>query len=216
MIVSFNELDATVRKAFRGAGYHWGEAEEAGKAALWLARNKIASASIALGLLKSTGGDVARFRPSPDRRSWSKEGSTLCPLLTGIMLADDAPRMVDGEHIDFAALHAPGFLLPFLGQLAGEAGLEFRLSLPRLDVTISAHAVSLSGPPDALAIPSSASISAFRRVAKSTPDFTARAYSTEVSSDDWDRLNDLAAKTYVPASDRSRSSGAGAGLVDSD
>ncbi|MCB1431892.1 MAG: DUF3726 domain-containing protein, partial [Alphaproteobacteria bacterium] len=30
MFVSFNEIDSMTRKAFRGAGYHWGEAEDAG------------------------------------------------------------------------------------------------------------------------------------------------------------------------------------------
>ena len=36
MNLSLNEVEATAKKATRGAGYPWGLAEEAGKAVRWL------------------------------------------------------------------------------------------------------------------------------------------------------------------------------------
>jgi len=36
--LSFGELDALVLKAYRGAGFSWGMAQEAGRAASWLAQ----------------------------------------------------------------------------------------------------------------------------------------------------------------------------------
>lgn len=216
MIVSHGELDAEVRKAFRGAGYHWGEAEEAGKAAVWLARNKLAPAALTLSLLRAAADNVARLRPAPDRLSWAIGGAETCPLLAGIALADDAANMLDFEQVSFARLHAPGFLLPFLGQLALDRNIGFRLSLPRMEVTVSARRMDVSGLLEALASPLPAKLLAVEPVPGTNENPAARTHSTEVSRDDWDSLSEFAMKTYVPASDHSRLAGAGAGVLDSD
>lgn len=216
MIVSFNELDAVVRKAFRGAGYHWGEAEEAGKAALWLAQNRLAPAALTLSLLQSADGNVDNLRPSPDWRSWASGGGAICPLLAGIALADSAASIVDGDSVGFASLHAPGFLLPFLAQLTRERGLVFRLSLPQNNAVVSARGVNISGPLEALAIRSPAQLLAAEQMPGTEEQVHARTHSTEISNGDWASLNDFAVKTYVPASDHSRLAGAGAGVVDTD
>lgn len=205
-----------MRKAFRGAGYHWGEAEEAGKAAVWLARNGLDPAAISLGLLRSAADDIARLRPAADRRQWASGGAAMCPLLAGIVLADDAGRVFGGAEIAFANLHAPGLLLPFLSQLALDRNLSFRLSLPGTAVTVSPRRLDLSGPLVALSGQSPAKLVAVEAIPGTDGNDAAPTYGWHMSSGDWDSLNEFAAKTYVPASDHSRLAGAGAGVADSD
>jgi hypothetical protein len=216
MIVSYNELDASVRKAFRGAGYNWGEAEEAGKAAIWLARNRLAPVTLALVLLKSSANSTNRLRPKPDLQNWSCSGAETCPLLAGIALADGAAAEFEGKKIVFAYLHAPGYMLPFLGQLALDRNRGFRLSLERIEIVVSPRRLDILGSIEALASPSLAELVPALPTPCSEEHDPSLSCGTEVSSDDWDRLNEFAVKTYVPASDYSRTSGAGAGVVDSD
>jgi hypothetical protein len=216
MIVSLNELESVTRKAFRGAGYHWGEAEEAGKAAVWLAREGLASEIIALSLLRAADGNVTRLRPAADKREWLRSVDAICPLLAGIMLADEARGMMEGEYVDFASLQAPGFLLPFLSQLACVSALDFRLAVTELEVTASLHGFQVTGPSEALTMPSKARLVACKRSADETSNFAVRKHCTEITSQGWEALSYFAAKTYVPASDHSRLSGAGAGVIDSD
>lgn len=216
MIVSNNELDALVRKAFRGAGYHWGEAEEAGKAAIWLARNRLAPATLTLYLLGGAAHNVARLRPAPDKHRWAETGSETCPLLAGIALADEATSLLKGNLVRFARLHTPGFLLPFLGQLALGRKIGIRLDLPQIEVTVTPYRVDLDGSAEALTKPSSATLREVELVPGNTETHASPTFSTEISSDEWDRLNDFAAKTYVPASEHSRLAGAGAGVADND
>ena len=46
MIYSLSEIDAQCKKATRGAGFEWGHAEEAGKAARWLAKHELPGAAL--------------------------------------------------------------------------------------------------------------------------------------------------------------------------
>ena len=41
MYMSLNEIDVSVKRAARGVGMSWGLAEEAGKAARWLAARRL-------------------------------------------------------------------------------------------------------------------------------------------------------------------------------
>ena len=216
MIVSNNELDALVRKAFRGAGYHWGEAEEAGKAAIWLARNRLAPATLTLYLLGGAAHNVARLRPAPDRHRWAETGRETCPLLAGIALADEATSVFEGSVVRFARLHTPGFLLPFLGQLALSRNKGIRLALPQIEVTVTPDRVVFDGSAEALTTPSPATLGKVELVPENKEIHASPTFSTEISSDEWDSLNDFAAKTYVPASEHSRLAGAGAGVADND
>src|SRR5262249_40800009 len=107
MFVSLNELESTVRKAFRGAGYLWAEAEEAGKAAVWLARRRLPVMQPFLQLVRSLDGAPASRRPVVSASIWRSASSKLCPVLAGIALADTARDLETGDEICFENLLAP-------------------------------------------------------------------------------------------------------------
>jgi hypothetical protein len=98
MLCSLNEIEMQVRKAVRGAGYGWGLAEEAGKAARWLSCHEYAAVPAFLGLC--TRFDRSAYEaiaPASPGEIWTAPGGMLCPLIAGVTLRDFAPdRMESG------------------------------------------------------------------------------------------------------------------------
>lgn len=214
MIVSLNELEFTVRKAVRGAGYHWGEAEEAGKAAVWLARRGLPVAEPLLAVLRAAGRDPAALRPVPGGHRASAAGP-LCPLLAGIMIADGVVALEAGTRLTLERLLSPLLLLPFMALAAGTTGQALVLDWPEGSATVTASAAWA----DWTSVPSEGSAATLGVAPAPAQNGTPRPEShrvLDVDSAAWDALNAFAAETYVPATDRSRLAGAGAGLADND
>lgn len=102
--LSRSELRSLVTKAARGAGLAWGLAEEAGWAADWLARRGLPAADwAALWLV-----DVMEGRPNA--------------VALGVQLADHQASAPPDPHPVPDDLAAPGYLLPFLHQIATRHG----------------------------------------------------------------------------------------------
>jgi hypothetical protein len=190
MLCSLNEIEVQVRKAVRGAGYGWGLAEEAGKAARWLSCHEYAAVPAFLGLCarfdRSAYGAIA---PTSPDAIWTAPGGMLCPLIAGVTLRDFAPdRMESGPMaypVIFAAFAAP----------AGYAVETADLSEPAVE-RLTCRRKSQAGQDGAdIAAPPG----------------------VDVDEDIWRRIDVFARRTYVPASDVSRRTGAGAGTaVDND
>jgi hypothetical protein len=190
MLCSLNEIEVQVRKAVRGAGYSWGLAEEAGKAARWLSCHEYAAVPAFLGLCArfdhSAYTEIALA--SPDT-IWTAPGGMLCPLVAGVTLRDLAPDRMESGPMAFPVIFA-AFAMP-----AGYAMETGDLSEPAV--------VSLNCRRKAQPGQDGADIS--------TPP------GVDVDEDIWRRIDIFARRTYVPASDVSRRTGAGAGtMVDND
>jgi hypothetical protein len=184
--LSLNEVEVLAQKATRGAGLPWGVAEDTGRAAAWIAARIGPWATDLLALLALLAA----------------ENSTL--LLAGLLADDFSDRHIARVILPLWAL--PGLLTttarPVMIRLdgaeircnPGEAPTATTLDMPATSaVTISFAAEPL---PDLLQI----LVPKFRR--------------SIVAQGDWQKLQALAYRTYVPATDHSRRSGAGAGLLD--
>jgi hypothetical protein len=206
MLVSFNELDAMVRKAFRGAGYHWGEAEEAGKAALWLARHGF---DVALPLL-------ALMRQADECGMAALRTGALCPVCVGTALADRAQELGTRGELEFTGLLSPMVLLPFAAAASTAAGCPLAIAWEGCDIFVDGAEIQ-TGAIDGLAKPSAeVRLRVMPRGHRIAWPAMAPAHSASVEPVSWDALNAYAFRTYVPASDQSRIAGAGAGLSDND
>jgi len=84
---SLTEIETHTRKAARGAGYHWGEAEEMGKAARWLCAAGFDGVTEVLKLLQAIDGQVDKFRPNTNLVGSKLHQKTCGPSL-GCALAD--------------------------------------------------------------------------------------------------------------------------------
>ncbi len=191
--LSLNEVETLARKAARGAGLPWGVAEDTGRAAAWIGRRFGAWAGQLLILLETP--------PPPDES----------PLLLAGCLADNpTPRRI-------ARVVAPLWALP--GLLAAPARpVAIRLEDAAADITCNPGAdPGATLPPDTLAALSASALTiAFPAAPLPMPPhaLSAQFGRSLVPAAEWRRLEALAYRTYVPATDRSRRTGAGAGLLD--
>ncbi len=111
------EIETHCRKAARGAGYEWGEAEEMAKATRWLCANGVNGAEQCLTLLEAVDGNCADYRATLDTLKGTHKGA-VCGLSLGCALSD---RRLDTlpEGIDIIApLIAKGVMRANVGKAA--------------------------------------------------------------------------------------------------
>lgn len=198
MQLSLNEIQVECRKAARGVGQPWGLAEETGHAVAWLAERGIDALP---ALLNCLGISEA----SAD------------PIAIGTEIADQAAILASGGELAFAEIRRPVLMLPFLARAARSIGRS---------VTIAHAGGTWSVGPDGKA---PAILEEANHLAVVT-DVTCRAGELlsampskrlptarlDIDGAVWQRLQDLAHHTYVPATEQSRLLGAGAGSIDND
>ena len=147
--------------------------------------------------------EPGRLRPAGDGR--------LCPLRSGALVAEGGIGLLP---LRLERVAVPLLLLPFAADLARRSGRRIALAWPAASFTCEpgeavARAVGPTGQQDgAVEIGEAARSEAVLlppNAPRRSPDAAALA-----------TLQQLARRTYVPATERSRREGAGAGLLDSD
>lgn len=215
---SLNEIEVTARKAARGAGYDWGLADEAGKATRWLSARGLAGAGPLVALLEQSDGRPYRdLKPRIEGDTWRPPRDHLCPLVVGAALSDRFDALMTGAFIRLNAIISPIFLMPFLGSASEASGLAVAVSWQGMEVRLAPGALSINGREDVLetAGPVDAVVSR-TPLAETLPASSPRFDGVSVDAAIWRRLDALAARTYVPDSEASRLTGAGAGMIDND
>lgn len=216
---SLNEIDSTVRKAARGAGLSWGLAEEAGKAASWLAARDLPGVELAAALLaRNDGTPYEALVPVIEGDRWRARSGRLCPLIAGTAVNDRAEAIAGGAAVTLAAVSYPLLLLPFAGR-AAEAGCgDIEMSWSGFTAQCRADGLHIvAADPDAMTADEAQDVkirathteAAFTHHPRTAAEITAPPAI-------WSRLEALAHRTYVPATEASRVAGAGAGLSDND
>lgn len=191
---SLNEIQALAQKAARGAGYDWGLAEEAAQAVRWLLARNLPGAD-ALLLACETGGRIS---------------SELCPLTAGCAWSDGLI-----EATDFAprTLRSPLLLLPFLAWTAQRTQTSLCASWRGAVFVLGPDAtVKMQGE---MTNPKVAEVTVSTAIPEGLEDVE-EGHRASVDCAIYVALSELAGRTYAPATDASRQSGAGAGLTDND
>jgi hypothetical protein len=202
MIVSLNEIESLATKAARGVGLAWGMAEEVGFAARWLAVHDLDGVAAVDALLAL-----------PDDR----RGGVACPIDAGTRLSGGSVRELPWTSQELAS---PLLLLPFAAQLADNLRAVLIMAwdgaLIEIMPGVDGGQVAVGG--DLSARRAVVLIEYRARSGDSGTRALRNPRPGERMVDDaaWARLSVLEARTYVPASTRSRESGAGAGLIDND
>ena len=195
--LSLNEVEGLAQKAARGGGFAWGLADDAGRTARWLALHGADWAGGLLTLLDSP-------RP-PDR----------CPIRGGALLADLAAKP---GLLSLALIFEPAWLLPPLLAATRLHGHALSLRLGTVDIAATVQAVSASASWLEIFALRTAPVSA--RIG-GTPVALPFALAASAARPTLPpalaaRLHDYAARTYVPATEQSRSRGAGGTRLDDD
>lgn len=211
MSFSLNEVEATAKKATRGAGYPWGIAEDAGKATRWLcARGQDGCALLAEVLHKFDGAPLAEITPDLRGGTWAAPGGTLCPLMAGTALADHA-LIAHPADLRMGAVAVPRMLLPFAALVATQFDAPVTLTWPGGAAITEGASLDLTEEGQTPTAP-------WLRLARGGVAATPRAALSRATPDPaaWDSLNAFAHRTYAPATEESRRKGAGAGTPDRD
>ncbi|KPA20753.1 hypothetical protein shim_30000 [Shimia sp. SK013] len=208
MNLSLNEIEATAKKAARGAGHTWGIAEEAAKATRWLCSRGIDGCGNLARLLTADDVETGSSLTLETDTLRSKDGS-LCPLIAGACIADRAEVFgSDGWHLQNVV--SPILLVPFAAQIATRAGQSVALSASNFSAVTDGKTLTLSGVWKEHA----------NRITLQTTNETGETSKvcTRANPDkrDWETLQSLAHRTYAPATEASRLKGAGAGMTDND
>lgn len=214
---SLAEIETLSAKAGRGAGLSWGLAEEAGAAARWLAEQGLPGPELLLRHLEAYDRRPwAEVAPIIDGGPWrTADGSALCPIAAGAALSDRA-GLPDGPGacgITLDGVATPGLILPFVAFAAEATGCALRVRWRGLEAIVTATSVTFVGDDEAVmaAVARPVDIERTRGAGQACPAATGRVVRLEV----WRRLDALALRTTVPASDQSRAD-AGAGTSDND
>lgn len=192
---SIGEVRSLCIKAAKGAGFSWGLAEEAGFAAEWL---EVRSAP---GLEA-----LARYLHGVDHIAMPSSGE--CPISTGAAMSDAG----SWKGYSTGKLAQPILLVPFLSSLCANEGLH--LHLTDGEILVSGTSLKLSGNFDL-----STSKPVEYKISEAKITVPESSCVSRVSQDrkQWiDELTSFAARTYAPATEQSRLSGAGAGTNDND
>jgi len=144
MTFSLNEIEATSKRATRGAGYPWGLAEEAAKATRWLCENGFdGAAQLALLLQRDLAKNLSDHVPQDPSMDWQGEGG-LCPLATGATLSDFAFLINEGP-VSLHNVECPSMLLPFVALAAKQLNSTLTLSSDGFSAIASPQGFLLKG-----------------------------------------------------------------------
>jgi hypothetical protein len=216
MTWSLNEIEAETKKAIRGAGLSWGMAEDGGKAVRWLAAHGIDPLPALADVLDRHDRRSITSRFTLTQSGRGHGDVPMCPITLGVTLCDDADRLA--AHACVAGPVArPLLLAPFVAAAARILGRPLRFDVGGTQLVLNER-----GDPSGDLSKLDASDAAEIRCAvipDRLPVSQVRAASTdgiETDPESWARLVAYVQRTYVPASERSRREGAGAGLIDND
>lgn len=223
--LSITEYHTLCRNATRGAGYPWSIADEAAHAVCWLEQHGISSTQVLLEWLTHVPDWPANVPEHPEQTHWQARSGRLCPLATGLGFSDQIASRHPGDQLAWDQVSEPLLLLPFLAEAADEAmlGLSVNCDKHQLSITPSKHEfyTGAESSSDHLPIHGRHDVQIrMNEVACLTRQPPARAAHPRTrarsSEAEHQRLLDLAARTYAPATEASRRLGAGASLTDND
>lgn len=217
MSFSLNEIETQTFKAARGAGLPWGMAEEAGKAARWLAAYRQPALDALAGLLelidRRTYGDLAPVRQ--DQRWVGREG-LLCAVTAGITLCDRAEALAAGERFHTGRIAYPVLSLPFVAAAHGATGVPMGVRWPGVTIRIDSSGLYVAPDADVRSVAAEEYVCEAHSVEPMGEAIQPHTNGPEIDPALWSRIGAFAQRTYVPASAQSRERGAGANLDDND
>ncbi len=216
MTWSLNELESETKKAIRGAGLSWGLAEEGGKAVRWLAAHG-ADPLPALNDILDRHDRRANLAAMPTLTDSGWHAAVpMCPIALGVTLCDHADWLTKEDFVG-GPVARPLLLVPFVATAVRILKRPLQFYADGAQVVLDQRGdpssnINSFDSPDAEDIRCSVMVgqlSPSQMKAGAT-----HGIATHPSS--WQRITAYGHRTYVPASERSRREGAGAGLIDND
>ena len=212
MQVSANEVYQTARKACLAAGYLQDRAEDIAVATSWLQCAGMRGCAVLDSLLADTQNNQD-IQLGLHLEAGVLQISQCRPAFEGVASIDWLLAADGGAEIQIACLSHPVMFAGLLWQAGKVYQKQFRLLSEAQDAPIILPDEAVKSVATCQQISGNLVVGISDSVV--APSFVASGHSV-VSDAVWARLNSLAMHTYVPETEASRLSGAGAGLVDND
>jgi len=213
---SIGEIDSLVLKAYRATGMPWGLAEEAGRAAGWMAMHRLPGLESFAGLVTAFDGVAVDQRaPASLLPPYHSNSDALCPVVVGTVLNDVFAGHSVFDPFTIGRCAYPAILLPFIDRVALVNRCRLIVSWGDVEVRSNGDGLVIDGDPSSLGVDQTEQVVvSMDSAAGPTRKGIARRGQGHAAA--IKVLEQFAHRTYVPASDESRVSGAGAGLNDND
>ncbi|MEZ5480557.1 MAG: DUF3726 domain-containing protein [Thiolinea sp.] len=215
---SLSEIDAQVKKAVRGAGFSWGHAEEAGKAARFLAAQQLPGAALVAAYLQEREQEPQSFATQEQVGYWQVTASGerfLCPVLAAASLLDTADVASGWAEQGAVRLHRvayPLLLLPALSVWAQARDVTLTLGWEAAELACREGCVQVDALEMAVLACTRAAFLDIKVTDAPLPQAREpRPVGQALDDTVWQALDAFARRTYVAATEASRR---GAGPAD--
>ena len=202
-MISFSEIDTTVKRATKAAGFSWGIAEEMGKSISQLEM-------FGLPGLKNLNQYYKIYKDKKFQNVSLISKSNIskisyCPIISGINFLDQVFTLKELIEIDFENLAFPILFIPFLSKSSELVGKKIYLKIDEKKYLLNFNQSIFSNHLDVDIIEKANKVKIIFVENKNT-----------FSEDDWKELYGLSKETFVDESEELKKSSAGAGLTDND
>ena len=201
---SLSEIETTVKRASKAAGYSWGISEEIGKSIRLLELFSLPGVKYLNEYFNERKINKFDNLKLISEKNISAQ-NPYCPIILGISFLDQVNKLEDLKKIEFKNVAYPLLLLPFLSRSSEIVGkkISVRLNgnqiLLNLNVNIFSNLIQNEFPK----IVANIEVNFF----ENKDNFT---------EEEWKNLYKLSEETFVEESDSLKQAGAGAGLTDND
>ena len=231
MHLSLNEIEVNLRKAALGAGLPYGLADDAGRAGAWLASCGLPGIADCLAAMEQMESEDTRSLEFAEGRDVLRIQSPASALLLGPAMADRlrlAGAGMGSFRIEAECVDSPLLCLAALAVAFEDCEHPFTLAwgastAPPVNACGNGGGVQLCrdtpcGPGDIFAVLGDGASVETQATGPNLEVLRRENLETGVAVDKetWDRVNHLAARILVPATEFSRLAGAGAGTSDND
>ena len=203
-MITFSEIETTVKRASKAAGFSWGIAEEIGKSIMSLELFGLPGIINLNHYLKK----IKKKHPKKITKIEKKnktDDKELCPIYSGVAFLDRCLELEKLKSLKFYNVSYPLLMLPFISRaseiMSKKILVQFDNSsfLLNFDKSIFSKNIEKQAQPQAKVV---------------NIEFIENKNS--FSEQDWKELYKLSEETFVDESDSLKKTGAGAGLTDND
>ena len=201
---SLSEIETTVKRASKAAGFSWGVSEEIGKSIRLLELFSLPGIKYLNSYYKDKKKKIFENLSLVKEKNLPSS-SHYCPVLLGISFLDQIKKIENYKKIHFSNVAYPILFLPFLSRCSEIIGKKIQIEfdqkkiLLNLNVNIYANFID--------------------------QEFPKKANNTEIrffdnkdnfTDEEWNSLYKLSENTFVEETDSLKEGAAGAGLTDND
>lgn len=239
--LSHNEASSLIKLAARGVGYPWGLGEEAAHIGHWLAERQLPALTLFRSLF--TWVDEREFCDlilQTDATRWRCSRGELCPIVCGTALVDSANILLMEVKLELENVVSPLLLMPFVSEASIILDKPIRMSWRNVELVLTGTNIDTVHVSHAMLKDSASTASPATiciSVVNDSTDASISTHDSDVTVEGASRggvwpvvgecrvstdircltsLKQFAYRTYAPATELSRISGAGAGTTDND